>query len=86
VGGARKAYLGIGNPLLDGPQADSHFGTLIRDRAQAARDNQRCPVKLQQVALAREHRSVADIDKIFRGAQADIEQVRMATPLPEHSR
>ena len=82
-GRTRKAYLGIGNPLLEGPRADLHFAAIMKDRAQAARDNQRCPVKLQQVASARDHRSVADFDQLFRGAQADIEQVRMATPLPE---
>lgn len=79
----RRAYLGIGNPLLDGPQAHPQVGPIMKVRARAARDNQRCPVKLQQVASAREHRSVADFDKLFHGVQADIEQVRMASPLPE---
>lgn len=83
AGRTRKAYLGIGNPLLEGPRVDLHFAAIMKERAQAARDSQRCPVKLQQVASARDHRSVADFDQLFRGAQADIEQVRMATPLPE---
>jgi CHAT domain-containing protein/tetratricopeptide (TPR) repeat protein len=83
TGHARKAYLGVGNPLLDGRQADSHFGALFKARAQAARDGQRCPLKPQPVAPALEHRSLEGFDKMFRGAQADIEQVRMAAPLPE---
>jgi CHAT domain-containing protein len=82
---ARKAYLGIGNPLLDGPQIEAPLGALFKTRAKAARDNQRCPVKLppQEAAAAREHRAIAAFDKMFRGGQADIEQVRTATPLPE---
>lgn len=82
---ARKAYLGIGNPLLNGPQIEPPLGALFRDRAKAARDSQRCPVKLppQEAAAAREHRSIVAFDKMFRGGQADIEQVRTATPLPE---
>ena len=28
----RKAYLGIGNPLLDGPQADPRVGALMKER------------------------------------------------------
>jgi CHAT domain-containing protein/tetratricopeptide (TPR) repeat protein len=83
AGHARKAYLGVGNPLLDGQQADSRSGALFKARAQAARDSQRCAVKSQPVAPVLEHRPIDGFDKMFRGAQADIEQVRMAAPLPE---
>ena len=73
---ASKAYLGIGNPLLDGkdPQA-----------AQAAHTRQRCPVPATErpVLASRGRRSPTGFRKLFRGSQADIEQVRAEAPLPE---
>ena len=73
---ASKAYLGIGNPLLDGadPQA-----------AEAARARQRCPVPAADrlVVASRGRRSPAGFRKLFRGTQADIEHVRAEAPLPE---
>ena len=74
---ATKPYLGIGNPLLDGP--DEHYAKL----AQAARDKQQCPKALpQRIALAAA-RPRAGFAKLFRGANADIEELRQFAPLPE---
>ena len=81
---AGKAYLGIGNPLLDGPQDHPQWGAHYKAQAQAARDQQQCakrPVMLQ-IAL-RGPRSASAFAKLFRGGRADIEEVRAWTPLPE---
>jgi CHAT domain-containing protein len=74
---ATKPYLGVGNPLLNGP--DEHYEKL----AQASRDKQHCPKSLtQRIALAAA-RPLAGFAKLFRGTNADIEEVRNLTPLPE---
>jgi len=82
---ASRSYLGIGNPLLDGPQDHPRWGTHYKTLAQAARDNQQCAKKKlpTQIAQGRGHRSAAGFAKMFRGVQADIEEVRSWTPLPE---
>ena len=80
---ATKAYLGIGNPLLDGQQDDPQYGALHKKQAQLARDKQQCPKTLsQRIALATA-RPLTSFAKLFRGANADIEEVRHWTPLPE---
>jgi CHAT domain-containing protein/tetratricopeptide (TPR) repeat protein len=78
---ASKPYLGIGNPLLDGAQDDPVWGADNKKRAELAR-TKRC-TQAQHVALAHAPRSVRNFASMFRGAQADIEQIRYQTPLPE---
>ena len=80
---ASKAYLGIGNPLLDGPQDDPQWGAHYRQRAEAARAKQQCPQNVAAAYRAGRGRPLAGFAKLFRGAQADIEAVRRWTPLPE---
>ena len=73
---ATRPYLGIGNPTLVGDVSE-------RARAKAARERQSCATNVQtRVALSTD-RKVASVDKLLRGAHADIEQIRMASPLPE---
>jgi CHAT domain-containing protein/tetratricopeptide (TPR) repeat protein len=79
---ATKPYLGIGNPLLDGPQDDPVFGAVYKKLAELAR-TKRCSQGIDQVALARAPRSVRSIASLFRGAQVDIEQIRYQVALPE---
>jgi CHAT domain-containing protein/tetratricopeptide (TPR) repeat protein len=81
---ATKPYLGIGNPLLDGVQDDPLWGDYYKEQAALAR-TKRCSQAstLQQIASAPETRSAHDFRSIFRGAQADIEDVRSQEPLPE---
>ena len=77
---ATKAFLGIGNPLLDGPGDD------YSKQAEAARAWQRCsnvPAQWQAVASARGRRSIPGLKSLFRGPHANIEYVRQQTPLPE---
>src|SRR5258705_1757763 len=73
---ATKPFLGIGNPLLDGPD---HRSARLR---QAALDITKCgglaPI---QVAEANSHRGVTPI--ALRGGIADVAQLKRATPLPE---
>jgi CHAT domain-containing protein len=85
AGRASKLYLGIGNPLLEGPQDDPQWGEYFRQQAAAARDNQRCtgrPAPVQ-IASARGRRAAASFMRMSRRGQADIEEVRRCTPLPE---
>jgi tetratricopeptide (TPR) repeat protein/CHAT domain-containing protein len=80
---ATKPYLGIGNPLLDGTQEDPQFGAYYKKLAEAALSKQQCPKAFtQHIALAAV-RPLTDFANLFRGANADIEQVRQWTPLPE---
>jgi CHAT domain-containing protein/Tfp pilus assembly protein PilF len=81
---ANKAYLGVGNPLLDGPQNDAKWGVLYRTQAEAARANQQCTAQHStRVANVRGSRLAGDFTKVFRGTHADIESVRSLVPLPE---
>jgi len=80
---AARPYLGIGNPLLDGPTDDRQWGAHYKKQAQVARDKQQCPKSLaQRIALA-VGRPLTGFPRLFRGAQTDIEEVRQWTPLPE---
>ena len=81
---ATKPYLGVGNPLLEGFQDDPSFGEHYKRQAQAARDK-RCstqPTTLQ-IASARGARSIPGLRALFRGSNADIDQIRSQAPLPE---
>jgi tetratricopeptide (TPR) repeat protein/CHAT domain-containing protein len=81
---ATKPYLGIGNPLLEGPQDDMRWGVYYRNQAELARTKHCATTPAsQQVASARGPRSMRDFASVFRGAQADVEHVRSLTPLPE---
>ena len=81
---ATKPYLGIGNPLLDGPQDDLRWGAHYKKQAELARTRRCSQISpVQQVASARGPRSVRNFTSVFRGAQADIEHVRQFSPLPE---
>jgi CHAT domain-containing protein/tetratricopeptide (TPR) repeat protein len=81
---ASKPYLGIGNPLLHGAQDDPVWGADYKQRAELAR-TKRCAQtpNLQQIASARGARPVRGFPSMFRGAHADIEQIRYQAPLPE---
>ena len=74
---AAKSYLGVGNPLLDGP--DSRYASL----AKQAREKQICtgnaPPKFARFFSAR--RGVGQIMK--RSGLVDLAHVRGQTPLPE---
>jgi tetratricopeptide (TPR) repeat protein/CHAT domain-containing protein len=72
---AGKAYLGIGNPLLDGPNAQ------YADLARYAREKQSCPVasQLQVAALARS--GIARVET--RRGLADVALIKCQMPLPE---
>jgi CHAT domain-containing protein/tetratricopeptide (TPR) repeat protein len=81
--GAKRPYLGVGNPLLDGPQADTRYGPYYREQAQAARAKQRCPSTAPVRTAAAVARRAARLDDLFRGRKADREAIRQLTPLPE---
>lgn len=77
VSRAAQPYLGVGNPLLDGP--DGRFAELARQ----ARAKQTCPRTLgQRTAHARGARGrVSQV--ALRGGLVDLAHLRMQTPLPE---
>jgi CHAT domain-containing protein len=71
-----KPFLGVGNPLLDGP--DQRYARL----RQAARARTKCGgLAPLQVAEANSHRGVTPM--AVRGGIADVVQLKLAAPLPE---
>ena len=74
---APRPMIGIGNPLLDGPDA-SHAA-----RATLAREKQRCPEArgTRLAALVGLRRGVARVET--RGGLADVSHIKGQTPLPE---
>lgn len=85
VSRARKPYLGVGNPLLDGPQDDPSWGGYYKEQAKAARTMQSC-VNVgapQRFASARGGRTVVNFSSVFRGAWAAGTELRRQAPLPE---
>jgi CHAT domain-containing protein/tetratricopeptide (TPR) repeat protein len=80
---ARKPMIGFGNPLLNGRQNDPQFGEIFKELAQRAREKERCPeTAWQRVAsLTGLRRGVAPVQT--RGGLADVNFLRMQTPLPE---
>lgn len=76
---ATKPMVGFGNPLLEGDATDP-FG---RQRAQLAREKQRCPETTWQrpASLAGLRRGVAPVQT--RSGLADVDFLRIQTPLPE---
>src|SRR5262249_38582407 len=80
---ATKAYLGIGNPWLEGEQEDGRLGTFFKRQADAARRRQRC----SRVDVAKTAptvvRSVARFNRLFRGVDLNVEALRELAPLPE---
>jgi CHAT domain-containing protein/Tfp pilus assembly protein PilF len=84
--GARKPYLGIGDPLLEGDPNDADLRTYYQEQAQAAR-NKRCgaPAALKRVASKRGLRRFAAPAKSAArsSTHVDIEDVRHWAPLPE---
>jgi tetratricopeptide (TPR) repeat protein/CHAT domain-containing protein len=81
---ASKPYLGVGNPLLDGPQDDKQWGAYYKEQAKLARTKRCSPIAApQQFASARGPRTVLGFASAFRGTHTDIEDVRSWAPLPE---
>jgi TPR repeat protein/CHAT domain-containing protein len=82
---ASKPYLGVGNPLLDGPHQHSQWGAFYKTQAELAHGRQQCAgaATPQRIVEARGRRSAAGFTSVFRGGRADIETVRLWTPLPE---
>jgi CHAT domain-containing protein/tetratricopeptide (TPR) repeat protein len=80
---ATKTYLGIGNPVLEGPQR-GQWRAFFKQQADVARSKS-ClspPTAEQQLASLPVRRSVENFKDMFRGFAIDIEQVRQQTPLP----
>ena len=80
---ATKTYLGIGNPLLEGPQHGQWRGYYAQQADVARSKSCLSPSTLeQQLAGFPVRRSVENFKDMFRGSSVDIEQVRQQTPLP----
>src|SRR5262249_23133989 len=82
-GHASKPFLGVGNPLLEGPQDDPDWGDQYRRLALAARNQQDCLKAPTARPGSHASRSPAPIGQVFDGSHADIEQIRRLIPLPE---
>jgi CHAT domain-containing protein len=82
--GASKSYLGVGNPLLEGAQGDTRWGEHYRKQAALARAK-RCSGTSppQRVAALAGPRGFSKLASMARSGQANIEHIRLWTPLPE---
>jgi CHAT domain-containing protein len=76
---ASRAYLGIGNPLLDG---DGKTRIEI-DRANAARQFQRCPEAVHSIPVASSPHARPAVSPLVRGGLANLKEIRSQLPLPE---
>jgi CHAT domain-containing protein/tetratricopeptide (TPR) repeat protein len=75
---ASRAYLGIGNPLLDGQQDHPEWGWYYKRRALASWDKQHCPE-----AEARHRTAVASQTAMSPGGGFRVDEIRRWDPLPE---
>ena len=82
AGRASKRYLGIGNPLLDGPQSGEWKDYYARAAEVARSKNCQSASKPVELASLPLRRSVASFETLFQGAGVNIEQVRQQAPLP----
>jgi CHAT domain len=80
---AARPYLGVGNPLLDGPQEDSGSASVYRQLAELARTKRCLETSTTQANGAAAGPRKRNFSSLFRGRQADIEQVRQWIALPE---
>jgi CHAT domain-containing protein/tetratricopeptide (TPR) repeat protein len=78
---AVKAYLGVGNPWLEGDQSDAALRNYYEQRAKVARAKRCGTASPPQRALTKS--APAAFASIFRGTQANVEAVRRWPPLPE---
>ena len=77
---AKKPYLGIGNPILNGPN-DTYA-----DLAKQAIENQFCDNIDDAPLISNANRDVrSSLSSLYRGGDGDIEELRRQTPLPETS-
>jgi CHAT domain-containing protein len=76
---ASKAWIGFGNPLLDGDANDREQ----RQLAAEARVRQRCGPAAPRLRLTARGLRAAAIGDVFAGSLADVAQLRRQTPLPE---
>jgi CHAT domain-containing protein len=76
---AKRPFIGFADPLLDGPDAS------YAEAARAARAAVACPPEAKAPArrVASASKGAASFSSVFRGAQADVKQVRALPPLPE---
>ena len=81
-GRASKRYLGVGNPLLDGPLHGEWKDYYTRQAEAARSKNCLSPSTPVEIAGVPQRRSVGNFEELFRGTGVDIEQVRQQTPLP----
>jgi CHAT domain-containing protein len=79
-----QPMIGFGNPLLDGNQADPQYGAYFKQQAKKARAQIGCAKAGQKrtAALRMVYRSL-DTAPMSDGRIADLNHLRMQTPLPE---
>ena len=80
---AEKPVIGFGNPLLDGQQRHLVYGEYFKEQAKAARENQSCQTVARRNVANMDIRQPRGFESIFRGAHADIDELREWDPLPE---
>lgn len=80
---ARKLMIGFGNPLLDGDHQHPDYGAHYKKMAALSRRKQECSQRDGQVVanVSRANRAVSPV--ALRSGLADLDHLRMQTPLPE---
>jgi CHAT domain-containing protein len=81
---ASRPYLGVGNPLLDGPEDDPE-SDYYKELAKKARASESCANldAPQRTESARRGRALTSFSSLFRGAWAAGAELRRQVPLPE---
>jgi len=74
---AKRPFLGIANPLLEGAAQEAGLAAVAEARQQCAPTERRV-----QVAQARGRRA-QDLSRLYRGSHADVAEVLALSPLPE---
>jgi CHAT domain-containing protein len=70
---ARRPYLGIGNPLLEGPTGEDRRAWEIK----------RCSDTLPRAVVAKNDGPPAEVSEFFRGGRGNVDELRKLEPLPE---
>ena len=81
---AAKPMIGFGNPLLDGNQEHPRYGAYFMELARKARSKQRCPKVVPDMSAQRLLAPRTGVKPLsMRSGLAQLELLRMQTPLPE---
>jgi hypothetical protein len=80
---ATKAFIGFGNPLLEGDQAHPVLGAHYKMMAARAHERHQCPARRSPVAWAAGRPVKGATQPVLRAGMVDPAQLKAQSPLPE---